>query len=31
VDGIIGVDRVLTEIDDIVERAAQQPIGDPST
>ncbi|MCJ7822767.1 MAG: hypothetical protein MUQ26_06820, partial [Armatimonadetes bacterium] len=31
VDGIIGVDRVLTEIDDIVERAAQKAIGDPST
>jgi adenylate kinase len=31
VDGIIGVDRVLTEIDNIVERAAQQAIGDPST
>jgi adenylate kinase len=31
VDGIIGVDRVLAEIDDIVERAARQAAGDPST
>jgi len=31
VDGTIGVDRVLDEIDHIVQRAAPQATGDPST